>query len=373
MICRDVVPIPSSTRRDRMSEIDAIVVISSVRWNFSWQRHHALARAAARSGKEVVFVEPHPRGIAHILSWLRRNWAHPSAPQAQNVPAGVSVVAWSPWDFFSGVRSRRVSRAMTDHQRSRTRVLLYLPSISSMRLARQMSSHSVIYDRVLDWANIPKSWFPPRRWRGIEAQIEESHYVLTDSERVRDRLAADNVDALLVEPCVDEEFADHVWGEPPVDGTIGYFGTILEDVIDVDRMIAVARNWPVEVIGDVDAVSREKLIAAGVRVLPPVPVSKLPEVVDHWSGIILFYRKDTGRDSLVPAKLWNCIATGRPVLISGLEVPDTALKHVRLFNDDPISRQLTLGQSHDAAPMSWDVAWREICKFSGIEVGNGNT
>lgn len=360
-------PVPDIRTSARPST-DAIVILSSVRWNFTWQRHHALARSASSAGHRTVFVEPHPRGLRHILAWLLRDRRGGTAtPQSHSVPPGVTVVDWSPLDLLPSVRRRRITRALGEDRRDRTRVIVHLPSRSSLHLAERLSSGTLIYDRVLDWANVPAQWFPPRSWDRVEALFEARGHVVTDAQEYVERLREQGRDALLVMPCTDEEFERFPWSRPPPDGAIGYFGTIREDVIDVERVIALAQARRVEIVGDVDARSAQRLTQAGAHVQGPVDVSSLPPIIDEWSAVLLPYRADSGRDSLVPAKLWNCIATRRPVLAIGLELPVAAEPHVRFLDSAPLEQLLRPSVGTPPVP-TWEDAWLRIAAFAEIKV-----
>ena len=349
--------------------VRALVVLSSVKWDFAWQRHHSLARAAAAAGARVVFVEPHPRSARQVLVRLARRRRGDAAP-VQPVPAGVRVLRWTPLDLVPGVTLRRIRRALPARGEGELLVLQYVPSRRCLALARRLRPDRFVYDRVLDWARVPAGWFPPRGWRAVEAALESRARLATDSPVMHREWAARGSAALLVLPAADDEFVRHAWREPPPDGPVGYFGTVQRGIIDLEQVAELARSREVEIVGDVDEESRAALLAAGARLRPAVPLAELPPIIERWSAILLPYRVGDRQETLVPAKIWNALATGRPVLTSGLALPDGIARHtVRLDapGAPPAAEAVRAAQPvplDPAAVPSWADAWRRLAAFA---------
>ena len=179
-----------------MSKYGHVTILSSVRWDFMWQRHHAIAATVAASGRDVTFVEPHPRGIGHISSWvvarLRRHGSKASESTVKHaVPAGVSVVSWTPKmhlvDFCSSHTRRRTELA------SSGMVIAYLPSQTSRKHIERIRPETLVYDCVLDWQNAPAGFYPPAGFREFEQWITELSKqsraaIISDSVTLAERL-----------------------------------------------------------------------------------------------------------------------------------------------------------------------------------------
>ena len=357
----------------------ALVILSSVKWDFAWQRHHSIARAAAIAGTPVVFVEPHPRALKQVLSHVLRllpgrNARSGSAPPPrQHIPDGVTVLRWSPADLLRPIHVRRVRKALQEAPGSL--VLQYVPSHRFLALARMLDPVVHVYDRVLDWRRVPPNWYPPRGWQTVEAQLEKEAALITDAVAMQREWSNRGYRSLVITPAADDEFVQYTWSAAPAKGPIGYFGTVQEHIVDLPLLCRVAETHPVEVIGDVDAVSRAQLEAAGATVRPPVSVGELPPYIDKWSAILLPYRVGERRDSLVPAKIWNALASGRPVLTSGLTLPTDIAKHTVPVTGEnghdshasPLAESLLLATT--SAPMkvpSWSDAWHDLLEFAGL-------
>lgn len=346
----------------------ALVILSSVKWNFAWQRHHSLARAAAASGTAVVFVEPQLRDARQVVARLRRGSG--AAPPTQQVPEGVRILRWSPVDLLPGATLRRIRRLLDSAAADETMVLQYVPSRRGLALARRLGRGRHVYDRVLDWSRVPANWFPPRGWRRVENALEREARLVTDSAAMQRKWAERGLDSILVLPAADDEFTRHPWSSPRADAPIGYFGTVQEGIIDLPAVAAVARAHPVEVVGEVDEASRAVLRDAGAILAAPVPVAELPPIIDRWSAILLPYRVGDRRETLVPAKIWNSLASRRPVLTLGLALPDGIAQHTVPLDDAASVAEAAIAaieRGGDAAPQrvpTWADAWRRIVEFA---------
>lgn len=284
-----------------------LLIISSVRWNYLWQRHHALAAAAAADGWRVDFLEPHPRSVRQVAAFLLRRLRKKGARRdVAPVPEGVRVLSPAKWLRPPGGEYDLA--------------LCYLPDGLAFRLLRRLHPSRIVYDAVLDWAAVPGSWYPPRGWRKWESRLAQEARVAcaTDAPGMRDELRRRGIEATVVPPAADPPFLARP-GTEPRKGTALYFGSI-RDEVDVDVLLALQRaGLAVEVIGTIEnATVRERLCGAGVTIHPPIDLDGLAAAVARFQFVLLPYRGSRAR-TLVPAKLWNCIASGRWVLCSGLD------------------------------------------------------
>lgn len=325
-----------------------LVILSSVRWNFTWQRHQAVARAAAQSGYAVTFVEPMPRSIIHLARGLaRRLRRDPNAlHRVQPLPSGVEVVPFAPLDLFPGRRRNRIVAAV----HARPVVLAYVPSVGTARLARKLRPRKFIYDNVIDWSAAPKSWSVPRNWEQVEAEFEmlaaeTGGALVSDSANLLERSRSRGVRRGVVEPAADDEFVELPRRLGKIQAA-GYFGSVRYEEVDVERMVQIVKSGiAVEVIGPVDSESARVLERGGVVIRGSLPISELLDSVRDWDAIILPYRITERTRTLVPAKIWNCIATGRPVFSAGLRLPEGIAKYVRDLD------QLAMAETEDHKPV----------------------
>lgn len=334
-----------------------LFIQSSIRWDFLWQRHQALAAAAAADGWKVVFAEPHPRGIRHVVSaFVRKLSGGFDRIQSNPVPENVFVVPWRP-----GYRTAvKLVNTLILKESPDLWVLAYLPSNSLPRLLKKLRPLEVIYDRVLDWGSVPRTWYPPKHWRKVEQEVfglaqRNRVSILTDSPSVCGEFNEAGIPTELVLPAVDAAFLDHPWSEAPPNAPWGYFGAVRESEIDVAFLCQAARDHGLEVIGDVSPQIASKLRAAGACVKGPMAPSELVHHIDDWSVILLPYLNSKRSESLVPAKLWNALSTGRPVLAQNLRLPEEVVDLVYGGESD-------LQEARHSPPelANWSTRWSKI-------------
>lgn len=305
------------TAPDGSAQNRRLLVASSVRWDYLWQRHHALTTAAAEAGWQVDFLPPHPRNLRHVVngltSALRRGEGSGSAAPA--VPDGVRLLPMSAW---------------LKRPEQYDMVLAYIPDRWTEWYLARTGAPTVVYDAVLDWATVPSSWYPPIGWQGAERRISDSaSAVITDAEGMRTTLRARGIDATVVPPAADAPFEVET-GETVAPGTAIYFGAVRAET-DITVLTALAaKGISVQVVGVVDSpTDRAALDEAGVPVLPPVDVETLASIVARHEFVLLPYRGARSA-TLAPAKTWNALASGRWVIASGLDLGISAPNLVAL-------------------------------------------
>jgi hypothetical protein len=341
------------------------VIFSGVRWNFTWQRHHSIAAAAVSRGP-VLFVEPMPRRAAQVLSYLRkRGQGDHVVTISQPIPHGVEVVSFAQYaleSFQSIARLRRRPLRWRGSDRPDV-ALCYIPSTLLLAALWLLSPRAVVYDQVVDWGASPGDWYPPRFHRWVEDRLTQSTrsrssaVITTDSSVLQDRWTARGVVCTTVLPAADEVFLAEKWEAPNAAHTIGYFGGVRPSEISIDIMLRYAASgWDVQVVGPMDDSTRAELIQGGATCHHPVSNAELVGIVGEWDAVLLPYSPSPRLASLVPAKLFNAIATRRPVHVYGLSLPYELLRacDVATFTDG-----LVIRYTADTVP-TWAIRWEEI-------------
>ncbi|HTB50463.1 MAG TPA: hypothetical protein VK701_05750 [Solirubrobacteraceae bacterium] len=305
-----------------------LLVLSSVRWGFLWQRHHALATAAAQDGWSVDFVDPPLRGPRHLAGALMTRLRGHERSTIDN-PRHERISLIQPPPILSVLGERAKLRYLRGALHARyDACIVYLPDPAMVDFANGVAD-KLVYDEVVDWENAPASWYPPKRHAMAELAMRGRGWVrITDSSGVAQRNAERCVECVVVPPAADEPFTQHVWAPPVPGGPIVYFGAVRKDEIDVDLLCMLAETGQtVGVIGPVvENSAARRLNAAGVECSGTMPAAQLPAAIDASSALILPYASSR-EATLVPAKLWNCLATNRAILVRGMRLPDGLDRH----------------------------------------------
>lgn len=331
-----------------------LLIVSSIRWDYLWQRHQALAVAAAQDGWQVDFLQPHPRNLRQIASFpLRRLRGELLIQAHENRPPTLRVLGLKAW---------LMPRQLGPYDLA----IVYLPDALTEWFLKASRTSCVVYDAVLDWASVPSTWFPPLGWRRSEQRLAAlpEGVVTADAIGMADLLRARAIPAQVVPAAADNEFvqaAGPVFEERHPRAL--YFGSVREE-IDIDALTALQdAGVPVDVIGRVEHPQHENRLAAhGIALQAPMPVKALAEAAAKYRVLVLPYRGERAR-SLMPAKFWNCAATRSWVIAQGLTLPEVPNVVATESTDEfvaAVQRALTTPPPEAVTAPSWAVRWREI-------------
>lgn len=355
-----------TTARDRTAEHGgpddprSLLIVSSIPWDHLWQRHQALAVAAATDGWQVDFLQPRPRNVRQALSYPFRRIRGNRLAQAHGTPArGVHVL---------GRRAWLSPRSHPPYDLA----IVYLPDALTEWFLRRNGTARVVYDAVMDWAAVPRSWFPPIGWRASEKRLAKlpGASVMTDAVGMADLLQTRGMPARVVPPAADEAFIDTT-GPEFEERRLGvlYFGAVREEV-DVAALIALKQSGvPVDVIGRAENATLEgQLGAHGIAIRAPLPVDELAAEAVTYRVLVLPYRGERAR-ALMPAKFWNCVATGSWVVAKGLTLPQLPNVVTTSATQDFVSAVRagleTPPPGNPTAP-SWESRWQQVLELSGV-------
>lgn len=327
-----------------MSARGSAILLASVHWNFTWQRHHEIASRLAAAGWEVTFVEPLPkrwpgRGeLARVWGRLlgRRRLAG-LCPQPS--VAGVRVVAPVVLPDTSGPARalnrrlvRGVARRLLARAAARPRIVLdYLPIGAANALLDHLSPDLAVYDCVWDWPNDPYSSPGTVREAELLARVD---LVLADAPFLVDRMRGLHGQVRELAPAVDyERFAParRPASRPAGAPRCAYFGAVGANV-DVDLLARLSHAFPLRVIGpvqvDLPPMGRQ------TELLGPVPRERVPELLADADVLVLPYREGGHSRGVAPAKTFECLATGKPTVAKGLPSLAALGDHFTLAGDE---------------------------------------
>lgn len=303
-----------------------VVIISIVHWHFTWQSQHNIARGLAERGYRVLFVEPLPKRWPRINEFGRlwgRLTADPEASGLCRQPLVPGVELVTPRLFpdtgpiFQELNRRFFVPRITDSLPASELeppliVINYLPTSASLALNRSLKPDVTIYHCVNDWVH------DPYISTTCEAELAaEADMVWADSPLNVSRTSAMNDHVIQLAKGVDTALFARARKDPePTERPLcAYFGTIRGNT-DVDILRAVSHRYPLRLIGPV----RRPLdgFAEGTEVIGAVEHDQVPELLRDADVLLLPYTQTAFNEGLMPAKLFECLATGKPAIVSGL-------------------------------------------------------
>lgn len=321
-----------------------VVILAGIRWDFLWQRHQILATRFARAGYPTVFVEttglanPHPRPatLRRVLSRVGRSRASGRKPLH-----GPGLTVYAPLAFPPTLRAFRrvnrrifVPRALRDLEKAAGPspiVVAYLPSRTTLDLISGLSPRLVLYDCSDDYEHFPGA---PRDMRDTERELLSlADLVSCTSTHLWHKVKSLRPDAFLSGPAVDYERFAALQGPRLVEEvrTVCFFGHVSRERTDFAALRAIAgAGFIVRLVGGLGRVERSFLKTPGVDYRGEVSHAGLPAALAGVDAFVLPYEINALTRSISPAKTYECLATGKPVVAAPLPAMEELAGHVYL-------------------------------------------
>jgi glycosyltransferase involved in cell wall biosynthesis len=320
-----------------------VVILAGVRWDFLWQRHQTLATRFADAGYPTVFVEttglanPRP-GKATLRKALSRVSRPPGKGQRKPVknltvygplvaPPTSKASVWANEKFFVP----RVLGDLEDIVGSRPIVVAYPPTRTTLSLLSGLDPRLVLYDCSDDYERFPRA---PRDIARTERELLlRADLVSCTSRHLQEKARRVRPDAFLSGPAVDyDRFAalqdQRQGGEIQ---TVCFFGDATAERMDFDVFEAIARaGFGLRLVGGLDNVGKKLSKVQGVDFRGEVSHAGLPRALAGVDAFVLPYRINALTRAISPAKTYECLAAGRPVVAAPLPALEELGEYVYL-------------------------------------------
>ena len=356
-----------------------VVVLSGVRWGFLWQRHQTVATLFARAGYPTVFVEttglanPGPSALPKIWARARRPGGGPDGGPIVYPP----LVLPPTLGAFRAANRRfllpRVARDVEEAVGPNPVVVAYPPTRTTLDLISALAPRLVLYDRADDYEQFPGV---PKDIAATERELlARADLVSCTSKPLLEKTRPLRPDATLSGPAVDYERFAALRESPPAlpPRTVCFFGDAGRGRVDFDVLRAVARaGFRLRLVGSLDPAERRLAGEPNVEYRGEVSHGRLPRALAGVDAFLLPYEINGLTRAISPAKTYECLATGRPVVASPLPALRDLASHVYLadgpegfvgaLRDLPVTETdgRALARDRVARENSWSVRFREI-------------
>src|SRR5919202_2840256 len=321
-----------------------VVLLSSIRWGWLWQRHQALATLFARAGYPTVFVET--TGIANpslsrdTVGKVVDRIAHSSnrggrPSQEKGLTVYTPLVAPPTSKIFRQLNRRvfvpRIVRDLRRMTGPNPMVLAYPPTQTTLDILRGLQPRLTVYDCVDYYVGYPRV---PKDMAQTERELlHRADLVSCTSTSLLERLKPFRPDAILNGPGVKFE-AFHSLNTGGIGGevnTVCYFGYIGRVEMDFSILKAIARaGFTLRLIGDSSNTEKGLLQMPGIDYRGQVSHEELPAALGGVDAFVIPYRVDELSRNVSPSKTYECLATGRPVVATPLPAMVNLGEHVYL-------------------------------------------
>lgn len=305
-----------------------VVILSSIDWRSAWQRHQIFASQFAAAGHEVFFIENsgfRNPGLADSGRLFRKIFSTAEVgPLDAAAPRGLRLFSpkvlppvWkSSRRLNAAILIPRLLRELHDAGlKPGATLICYFATATTLELIRRLDPSLVVYDCASNFRAHP---FAPPDFAALEDELlGASDLVVCDSDFLYNQKRAEHPLVVQIHQGVSEDFFN--LKPAPTKGPwrrFCYYGTWSKD-LDPEFLAALsAAGCEISVSGYVKEPAPE--LPATVRRLTPVSRAELPRRLESFDGLLMPYRINPFLLGVVPAKIYECLALGRPILATPL-------------------------------------------------------
>jgi glycosyltransferase involved in cell wall biosynthesis len=320
-----------------------IVLLSNIRWNFLWQWSQILATMFAEAGYPTVCVEttgvtnPRPdittgrKVLERLLSRRRGEETRANLPDNLNVYAPfVAPPTYKVFRYFN--RRVLVPRVVRDLRRlvgMEPVFIAFPPTQTTLDIISGFRPRLIWYHCVLNYEHYPRI---PADTKDTERRLLElSDLVTVDANFLKEKHRGVRLDVVQIESGVDFGLFQEAYTGLSVEPvrTVCFFGSMDERRFDFDLVQELSRaGLAIRLLGTLSHPTLSRV--PGVEYRGEVPHRNLPSHLRDVDALIIPYKINTFSKGTFPAKTYECLATGKPVVATPL--PDLLMfgEHIYL-------------------------------------------
>lgn len=313
-----------------------VVILSSIKWDFLWQRHQIIAEYFANY-TDVTYIETtglrNPNFIKSMERFVR-GMTYKQKKQKMTTLKAVKIhppIVAPPTNPFYRSLNRtffvpNLVEKIQSYSKKPILFITYLPTTTTLYLIEKLKPTVSIYDCVLNFENFPG--VPKDIHKTESALIKSVNLLIVDSTYLLGKHKYKKNAIKQIPSAVDFDLFHKAYSgiEPKGKQLIAtYFGGIdpyriewelIEHVLQVGITVQLIGPAP-----DGIPISHPNLIYR-----KPIPHQELPEALKDSDVLLLPYKVTEFMKGTFPAKLYECFATGKPIVT-------TPLPELLHFND----------------------------------------
>jgi glycosyltransferase involved in cell wall biosynthesis len=254
-----------------------------------------------------------------------RSRGRPHSRYPANLRVYSPLVAPPTYGIFRRINQRilvpRVAKDLRRQAGPQPVVMAYTPTQTTLNLIAELRPRLTWYHCTSNYGEYPRT---PSDIEDTERRLLELADVVTvDSAFLKNKHHQARPDIIHIESGVDFELFQQAYTGPsaaPV-RTIYYFGAADDKRFDFDLVREVAQaGFSIRMLGTISDPAFSRV--PGIEYLGVVPHKILPKYLRDADALIIPYKINAFSKGIFPAKTYECLATGKPVVATPL--PDLA-------------------------------------------------
>lgn len=321
-----------------------IICLSTIDWHYAKQRHQILMEKFAAGPNQVIFVEhlgfsrQKLTDIANIAKRVLRalklsNAAFDKGQEISNLQIITPLVLPPQNRLFNFINKhvilKLLAKKLLNLCDNKPVVWTYLATSTAVNLIKKLSPQTLIYDCVYDALRHPEA--PWDIAASEHAILTMADVVITDARYFYNLKKKFNANVYQIPPGVDFDHFNKpgASGKEPMQDIkkprICFFGCMGKEKIRINlellEFIAGKKpQWSIVNIGPVVdmKIPPNLLSLENIKWLGFIAYSELPRYLALCDVLILPYQLNEFTESVLPAKVFECLATGKPVVSTAL-------------------------------------------------------
>ncbi len=299
-----------------------VVIMAELDWHGLYAQSHVMAKGFAEEGHRVFYInrtlQRWPK-LHHLMTRFKST--HAPKGSIPTVPQGITVInLWvgPPVTWMRWVNRWLLKKQLPKYNISKPVCLTYVPTyncIDAFAILQPIHTSYICYHN-FDADIVVKDLLKSER-----EIIKHANLLFADSIFLQKRIArlSGRSDVLPSPPGVhfDNFAAAYRGDEVQKLRKICFYGGAGAH-LDMNTYNKLAEKYEVIFIAHVSPAVKNTMSSA-ITVTEPVPNAELPALLREMDVLTILYHRSDYIDGVIPAKFFECIATGKPVLVSGLQ------------------------------------------------------
>jgi hypothetical protein len=346
-----------------------VVIMAELDWDGLYAQSHVMAKGFAAEGHRVFYInrtlQRWPR-LRHLMTRLRPK-AQLGVSMKHEIPGGITVVnLWvgPPVKWLRFINRYLIKSKLKSLDIRQPLFLTYVPTYNAVDVAMQTNAKTRAY---VCYHNFDADQVVSDLLKSEREIITSWELLFADSRFLQKRLERISGERKVhaAPPGVHFDLFSKACRGDEVNNIrrIGFYGGAGPH-LDIQTYNRLCDHYEVIFVAVINHDIKEQLDPR-IKIIPPVANSQLPDIIRKWDVLTILYRRSDYIDGVIPAKFFECIATGKPVLVSGLQEagyyseyvydtenkPEKALEIIRslpsVHNHERMEAQFRLGKEAD--------------------------